>query len=191
MKNLKKLIYQYNFLKLDLDDIKEQHSILASEFETLFSDIIPKNEPNEEDIVKEALDSEAKKKSVKLPISDSTKKIYKDVAKKLHPDAGGDDVEFKELNSRYKKNDLLGVISLAVENDVNIKLSDDDTEQIQQSIDELINQIEHYKTTLAYVWEYGSVSDRKNVINTLSKHFNKKIDISELNDSIKKKLGIE
>ena len=191
MKNLKKLIYQYNFLKLDLDDIKEQHSILSSEFETLFSDIIPKNEPNEEDIVKEALDSEAKKKSVKLPISDSTKKIYKDVAKKLHPDAGGDDVEFKELNSRYKKNDLLGVISLAVENDVNIKLSDDDTEQIQQSIDELINQIEHYKTTLAYVWEYGSVSDRKNVINTLSKHFNKKIDISELNDSIKKKLGIE
>ena len=97
MKNLKKLIYQYNFLKLDLDDIKEQHSILSSEFETLFSDIIPKNEPNEEDIVKEALDSEAKKKSVKLPISDSTKKIYKDVAKKLHPDAGGDDVEFKEL----------------------------------------------------------------------------------------------
>lgn len=191
MKNLKKLIYQYNFLKLDLDDIKEQHSILVSEFETLFSDIIPKNEPNEGDIVKEALDSEAKKKSVKLPISDSTKKIYKDVAKKLHPDAGGDDVEFKELNSRYKKNDLLGVISLAVENDVNIKLSDDDTEQIQQSIDELINQIEHYKTTLAYVWEYGSVSDRKNVINTLSKHFNKKIDISELNDSIKKKLGIE
>jgi len=191
MKNLKKLIYQYNFLKLDLDDIKEQHSILVSEFETLFSDIIPKNEPDEEDIVKEALDSEAKKKSVKLPISDSTKKIYKDVAKKLHPDAGGDDVEFKELNSRYKKNDLLGVISLAVENDVNIKLSDDDTEQIQQSIDELINQIEHYKTTLAYVWEYGSVSDRKNVINTLSKHFNKKIDISELNDSIKKKLGIE
>jgi len=191
MKNLKKLIYQYNFLKLDLDDIKEQHSILSSEFETLFSDIIPKNEPNEEDIVKEALDSEAKKESVKLPISDSTKKIYKDVAKKLHPDAGGDDVEFKELNSRYKKNDLLGVISLAVENDVNIKLSDDDTEQIQQSIDELINQIEHYKTTLAYVWEYGSVSDRKNVISTLSKHFNKKIDISELNDSIKKKLGIE
>ena len=101
MKNLKKLIYQYKFLKLELDDKKEEHSNLSVEFESLFSDIIPQKEFDEETVVKEALDKENVEKKPKEEVSDKVKKIYKDVAKKLHPDKGGDDETFKELNDRY------------------------------------------------------------------------------------------
>ena len=83
MLNLKKLIYQYKFLKLELDDKKEEHSNLSNEFETLFSDIIkdkdsPKseNELNVEQITKPTLDKNSQSK-----IDGATKKIYKDVSK--------------------------------------------------------------------------------------------------------------
>ena len=126
MKNLKKLIYQYKFLKLELDDRKDEHSELATEFESLFSDIIPQKDFNEEEIVKEALSKENVEKQPQPEIDDKVKKIYKDVAKKLHPDKGGDENTFKELNDRYKANDLLGVVELATENNVEFDISEED-----------------------------------------------------------------
>ena len=42
MINLKKLIYQYKFLKLDLEDIDDEHSKLVSKFEKEFVKILPK-----------------------------------------------------------------------------------------------------------------------------------------------------
>ena len=69
--NLKKLLYHYKFLKLELEDVKEEHSIFAGEFETLFSDMIPKEEP--ESVIDE---SEPKPKSD----DESIKKVYKDLA---------------------------------------------------------------------------------------------------------------
>ena len=157
MKNLKKLIYQYKFLKLELDDKKEEHSNLSVEFESLFSDIIPQNNFNEEEIVKEALSKENVKKKPQGEIDDKVKKIYKDVAKKLHPDKGGDESIFKELNDRYNANDLLGVV-------------------------------EHYKTTLAYVWKHGNQTQRISVLRTLANHLGTKIDIESLSDEIKSML---
>ena len=40
MINLKKLVYQYKYLKLDLDELKEEHSKLTSEFEEEFSNML-------------------------------------------------------------------------------------------------------------------------------------------------------
>ena len=190
MLNLKKLIYQYKFLKLELDDKKEEHSNLSNEFETLFSDIIkgkdsPKseNKSNVEEITKPILDKNSQSK-----IDGATKKIYKDVAKKLHPDKGGDGDVFKELSNRYKSNDLLGVVDLAIENDVEFTISDEDETQLFESINQLNRKIEHYKTTLAYVWKHGNQQQRQSVLQTLSIHLEKKIDIESLNDEIKSML---
>ena len=185
MKNLKKLIHQYNFLSLELDDIREEHSELSIEFESLFSDIIPKSEITEEQAIEE---SKKKRKKERVAISDSTKKVYKDVAKELHPDKGGKEDDFRELNERYKKNDLLGVVSLAAERGVEFELSDDDVEHLKESIQQIESQISHYKTTLAYVWKYGNSLQRRNVIGTLSTHLGKKINLDELSEEIKNKL---
>ena len=188
MKNLKKLVYQYNFLKLELDDVREEHSTLNVEFESLFSNVIPKDTTTAEDVIAEALASENQDKPQLEHIDNSTKKIYKDVAKKLHPDRGGDGELFRELNDRYKKNDLLGVVSMAVDNGVEFDISDEESEQLQKSILEIQNQIEHYKTTIAYVWKHGNRMQRYGVLQSLANHFGKKIDVNELDDEIKKML---
>ena len=188
MKNLKKLIYQYKFLKLELDDKKEEHSNLSVEFESLFSDIIPQKEFDEENVVKEALDKENAEKKPKEEVSDKVKKIYKDVAKKLHPDKGGDDETFKELNDRYNANDLLGVVELAAENNIDFDISEEDEQHLIKTITQMNQKIEHYKTTLAYVWKYGNRIQRYSVLKTLSVHLGKEIDIENLSDEIKSML---
>ena len=188
MKNLKKLIYQYKFLKLELDDKKEEHSNLSVEFESLFSDIIPQKEFDEENVVKEALDKENAEKKPKEEVSDKVKKIYKDVAKKLHPDKGGDDETFKELNDRYNANDLLGVVELAAENNIDFDISEEDEQHLIETITQMSHRIEHYKTTLAYVWKYGNRIQRYSVLKTLSAHLGKDIDIENLSDEIKSML---
>jgi hypothetical protein len=189
MKNLKKLIYQYNFLKLELDEMKEEHTQLVSEFESLFSDYIPPNDMTEEEMVKDAKLKAEKDVKPKKKVSESTKKVYKNVAKKLHPDIGGDDTSFKELNNRYKEDDLLGVVTIAVENGIDFEISDEDMIQLKASIDDIEGKIKHYETTLAYVWKYGNQLQKYSVIATLGEHFGKPINVDSLPDEIKKQLG--
>ena len=50
MINLKKLVYQYKYLKLDLDELKEQHIKLTTEFEEEFSDILKRDGNVEKEI---------------------------------------------------------------------------------------------------------------------------------------------
>ena len=49
-------------------------------------------------------------------------------------------------------------------------------------------KIEHYKTTLAYVWKYGNRMQHYSVLKTLSAHLGKEIDIENLSDEIKSML---
>ena len=179
MINLKKLVYQYKFLKLDLDDISVEHSKLVTKFEKEFEEFIPKPEPK----------PEKSKPKKKVSVDSNVKKIYKDIAKQLHPDKGGDEEQFKELNERYKSNDLLGVIDYAVENNIEVSISEDDKNQLIDSIEQLNKKINNLKGTLAYVWEYGGNVERMSVLSTLEKHLNKKLKQEDFSDEIKHKLG--
>ena len=179
MINLKKLIYQYRYLKLEESDISEEHSKLVSKFESDFSEYIPKPEPK----------PQKQKVTKKESVDNNVKKIYKDIAKQLHPDKGGDEEQFKELNERYKSNDLLGVIDYAVESNIEIELDESDTHQLLDSIENLETKIQGLKRTLAYVWEYGNQIQRLSVLSTLSRHLKKDIKQENLSDEIKVKLG--
>ena len=182
MKNLKKLIYQYKYLQLELGEFKEQHPKLINKFESTFKEVLPK-----QDLKVDKNNSVKEKKQ----ISSNVKKIFKDTAKQLHPDKGGDEERFKELNERYKSNDLLGVVDFAIENDIEFELSENDENQLIESIDNVKRKIDNLKGTLAYVWEYGTPEERVRVIQTLSSHFSKNIDINDLSDEIKDKLDFK
>tara|TARA_B100001057_G_scaffold117565_2_gene116152 strand:- start:4191 stop:4748 length:558 start_codon:yes stop_codon:yes gene_type:complete len=183
MINLKKLIYQYRYLKLDLDDIVEQHSTLSAEFEEEFKDILKKNENPDEVRTKE--------KSKKKSTDSKVKKIYKDTAKQLHPDKGGNEEDFKELNERYNENDLLGVIDFAIDNKVDIEVSDDDLELLTSSVESLETKIEDYKNKLAYVWKYGTPYQRGQVLSTLGNHIGYAIQPEDLTKEQKEKIGLK
>jgi len=186
MINLKKLIYQYRYLKLDLDEIVEAHSTLSSEFESEFKDILKKGEnPNE--ILSKKESSKLKKKSTDTKV----KKIYKDTAKQLHPDKGGNEEDFKELSERYSENDLLGVIDFAVDNNIDIDITDDDLELLNNSVESLEAKICDYKNKLCYVWKYGTPYEKGQVLGTLGNHIGYAITPKDLTDEQKLKIGLE
>lgn len=185
MINLKKLVYQYRYLKLDLDELKEQHSELATEFEEEFSNILDKGSDEEIEV------PNPKKETKPKHTDASVKDIYKKVAKQLHPDKGGDEDEFKELNERYHSNDLLGVIDLAVDNKIDFNYEESDVELMNNSVESLKVQIDGYKNKIAYVWKYGTPYQRGQVIQTLGQHLGKPITIEDLNDEQKKKIGLD
>ena len=122
---------------------------------------------------------------------ETIKQRYRTLAQMHHPDKGGDEEQFKELNERYKSNDLLGIVDFANDNNIEVELNEEDDEQLINSIEVLTSKIGTLKTTLAYVWEYGSVEERMSVINTLGKHLNKKISLEDLSDEIKDKIDFK
>ena len=188
MANLKKLVYQYRYLKLDLDELKEENILLTVEFEEEFKDIISKSKKDVE--IKNDLEKITEPNS-KTKTDERVKKIYKDTAKQLHPDKGGDEEDFKELNERYNENDLLGVIDFAVDNKVEVNISDDDMEMINKSVDSLEINIETYKQKICYVWKYGTPYQRGQVLQTLGNHLGIPINPDDLTDEQKKKIGYE
>ena len=182
--NLKKLVYQYKFLNLEVEELKQQHIQLTSEFEEEFKDILLKAE-------KQVELNDSKPKGKKSKTDESVKDIYKKAAKQLHPDKGGNEEEFKELNDRYKSNDLLGVIDVAVDNKIDFDYKESDIDLMNNSIESVKEQIEDYKNKLAYVWKFGSPFQRGQVIATLGQHLGKPITPDDLTDEQKKKLGLD
>ena len=185
MINLKKLVYQYKYLKLDLDELKEQHSELTTEFEEEFSSIIKREGQNDSKI------PNPKKEKKSKHTDESVKDIYKKAAKQLHPDKGGDEEEFKKLNDRYKSNDLLGVIDMAVDNKIDFDFKESDIDLMNNSVDSLKSEIDDYKNKLCYVWKFGTPFQRGQVLSTLGNHLGKPITPEDLTDEQKKKLGLD
>ena len=72
--NLKKLVYQYKFLNLEVEELKEQHSKLTLEFESEFKDILSKSENG-------LVVDENKTDKEKQNTDESVKEIYKKTAK--------------------------------------------------------------------------------------------------------------
>lgn len=170
---------------MDLDELKEQHSELTIEFEEEFSDILSR------DGQAEAKTPKPKKKNKSKQADESVKDIYKKAAKQLHPDKGGNEEEFKELNERYKSNDLLGVIDMAVDNKVDFEFKESDINLLNDSVESLQSEIDEYKNKLCYVWKFGTPFQRGQVLNTLGNHLGKPITPDDLNDEQKKKLGLD
>jgi hypothetical protein len=184
MINLKKLVYQYKYLKLDLEELKEQHIELTKQFEEEFSNIID----NRDEFF---IDDTKKPKKKDKNTDERVKDIYKKAAKQLHPDKGGNEEDFKELNDRYKSNDLLGVIDMAVDNKIEFTYVESDVELMNNSVKTLETQIDEYRNKLCYVWKFGTPMERLNVINTLAQHLGKRIDVKDLTEKQKKKLGLD
>ena len=103
----------------------------------------------------------------------------------------GNEEEFKELNDRYKSNDLLGVIDVAVDNKIEFDYKESDVELMNNSIKSVKEEIEDYKNKLAYVWKFGTPFQRGQVISTLGQHLGKPITPDDLTDEQKKKLGLD
>jgi len=153
----KKWIHKYKYLKYELDETKDLKEKYQQDFNSKFT-FKDKQDPEivipKEDIIK----SPPKKEKDK-----EIKNLYKKLSKKLHPDKGGNEDEFKELNSFYKDDNILEMAIKAEELDIEIPnsdsfFSDDNFEKLCNNLEE---KASFMKSTLAWKWALATEEEKK------------------------------
>jgi hypothetical protein len=159
----KKWVYKYKYLKTEETEIEELLVEYTAQFKKDFKTVkdisSPNNEapPLKEDFINEEnhlLDEENIEKPPK-----KRKDLYKKLSKKLHPDRGGDENEFKDLTNLYEEEDILGMYVKAEELGLDFILKKEDEETFEVTCDNIQEKIEFYKSTAA--WKWGTVREEE------------------------------
>ena len=158
MKNkTKKLFLQIEYLQLELEETSEHSTIFIKKFNNDFKKELeflnskqkptPEIQKDQMVIVPPNLDE---------PSSPLIAKIYRNLAKKLHPDVSQlDDAEqqFKKIVSFYNCGDLIGLTAASLNHNIDLpSLSEEDLEFIQNEVIKLENHISEKKSTIAWFW---------------------------------------
>jgi hypothetical protein len=119
------------------------------------------NYTKKEEKIVENIESAPKPNPSKL-----SQKIYRNLAKILHPDVSkieGAESIFKIITDHYENDNLIGLISAYNEYRLNIlDISDSDFEILDAKIKEAEEKIKKYETSLCWVWKNSS--ENKNIL---------------------------
>tara|TARA_R110000782_G_C14515602_1_gene380457 strand:+ start:32 stop:553 length:522 start_codon:yes stop_codon:yes gene_type:complete len=156
----KKWIYKYKYLKYDFDETKELKEKFQQDFNSKFEF---KNKKEDEVIIpkEDEVDSPPKKQKNK-----KIKELYKKLSKKLHPDKGGSEEDFNELNKFYESENILEMaikseeLNLEIEN-IDEYFTDDSFSSLCSNLEE---QTSFIKNTLAWKWAIATEEEKKTLI---------------------------
>jgi len=151
-KRFKKISLKIEYLNLELEEVEELAAKYLEEFNKEFY--------NEIAFVKSA---QKPPKTTPLVVEDSTpppspliQKIYRNIAKILHPDVSQLDnaeEEFKKVTECYDNHDLVGLLTLSNKYRIVLpKLSDDEYLKVEDAIKNTERKIKSNQTTLAWMW---------------------------------------
>ena len=118
---------------------------------------------------------------------EKVKKLYKKLAAKVHPDLGGSNELFQNVNKLYEENNLMSLLVLAGEYDISYEVDDSDSKVLEKNLTEIENEINRMKSTLAWAWGVGDVKTRKNVVKEVERQTGWKVDPEVLPDDLKPK----
>lgn len=99
------------------------------------------------------------------------KKLYKQIARKLHPDLGGDEKEFQEVQEAMQEKNFEKILDICDKHDILIKIDKQMVKLLEKQISETKMQIKKEKST--YSWSLYSCADDKckdNVVKKFLKH---------------------
>ena len=153
----KKWVYKYKYLKYELNETEELKDKYQNDFNLNFTF---KDKKDPEVVIPKEDELKSNPKKVK---NKEVKDLYKKLSKKLHPDKGGNEDEFKELNSFYKDENILEMAIKAEELDIEIPnsdnfFSDDNFEKLCKNLEEKTNFM---KSTLAWKWALATEEEKK------------------------------
>ncbi len=151
-KRFKKISLKIEYLNLELEEVEELAEKYLEEFNKEFY--------NEIAFVKSA--QKAPKTNPTI-VDDSTPppsplihKIYRNLAKILHPDVSqvqNAEEEYKKVTEYYDNHDLVGLLTLSNAHQIELpELSDEEYLKIEDAIKDTEMKIKSSQTTLAWMW---------------------------------------
>jgi|TARA_E500000305_G_scaffold109954_1_gene116387 hypothetical protein len=159
-KRFKKITLKIEYLELEFEEVDELSKKYSQKFDKEFYDemCFLKSLQNEEKLQPECKPQSSPHSS---PL---VQKIYRNLAKILHPDTSlREDAEeqFKKLTECSDNDDLVGIIKMASENDIDLKfLNEEDYSLIEQAISETEKKIKTSQSTISWVW-FNSIENKE------------------------------
>ncbi len=154
-KKFKKYSLKVEFLNLELEERDELFKEYNVNFNKDFQEEIEfLNSTKKEEKIVENIESAPKPNPSKL-----SQKIYRNLAKILHPDVSkidnAEDV-FKTVTDYYESDNLIGLISIYNEHKMDIvDINDSEFEILESKIEEAEKKIKSYESTLSWVWHHS------------------------------------
>ena len=215
-RKLKKYNLKYEYLKLEEEDTRDELSQYIEDFDRHFNKYyhMPKSGSHEvwvneetgevrdeppplDDIfenykkAKEEQERSEKKRLERIEElksrPDKLKKLYKKLAIKSHPDRGGSDELFQEVNDAYTENNLMWLLRKAGEYEIEYQVDNSDEKILSNNLNEIESEIDRMKGTLAWAWGTGDVNERKFVVSRVEKETGMKIDKDDLPPDLRPK----
>ena len=118
-----------------------------------------------------------KRSKKKIQFEDKTdekyfKKIYKQLARKLHPDIGGDEEEFKEVTSALHEKNFQKILDICSKHAIILEMSEELNQILEKQIKNTKNKINKEKSTYSWsLYSCGSnIECKDKVIKKFLKH---------------------
>ena len=184
----KELIYQKSELEYTKEILKEAHW----KFEEFYQEYCKLNEINLQglnkkhaskidklfpSLIKQKHDSDGNLETKRVEMKDNTdlkefKRIYREIAKILHPDKGGDEKEFKRLSESLDEKDWSVLLEMCAKHNIEIENHKPLNKLIQKKIEAIKEKILKEKSTyswLLYDCEENNTC-KENVVKKFLKH---------------------
>ena len=153
-KKVKKLKYKIDWLRLELEEVREVNAKCLERFFQDFAEVLT------EDIEEKVVETLPEKKSFHAA-EHVTSKLFKEIAVKTHPDKSkSKDEVFIRANKANEVNNLSELLDIANELGIEIDKYIDDEIMLEQHSSELMTRIKQIQAQVAWFWFHAQDSDR-------------------------------
>ena len=153
-KKVKKLKYKIEWLRLELEEVREVNAKCLERFFQDFAEVLT------EDIEDKVVETLPEKKSFHAA-EHITNKLFKEIAVKTHPDKSKrDDEVFIRANKANEVNNLSELLDIANELNIETDKYIDDEIMLEQHSSELMTRIKQIQAQVAWIWFHAQDNDR-------------------------------
>ena len=151
---------------------EEYHRAYCKEKDIDLFSLNHKNSKKVNTLISQPLKQEIKKALNKNKKSKTLKKLYKQLAKKIHPDVGGNEEDFKEAINALDENNYEKLLDICEKHVILIEINNEMVELLKEQISKTKEKIKEEKST--YSWSLYSCEENEecmqNVIRKFLKH---------------------
>ena len=204
-RKLKILKLKHDYLKLELEDVKDDFKRFNKDFDKYFDKYYEestklKNQKNQTEFENPSHHFENARKEREKQQKEideqrnllknaprKVKNLYKRLAAKTHPDKlGGKHEKFQSVKEAYEKQDLAKMLQLAAEYDVNYKLDDRDEAILGKNLADIENEIDRIKSTIGWLWGKGDKNQRMFCVRRVEEETKLKVKNEDLPKDLQK-----